>query len=134
MCGRRCAARTAKGAAAVGEIRSMVGVGRLQLLEAEAIETGRQLTVGLEEAEYFINHNLTCFVKLLNLLCTGELRIPPNIPEKLLFREALFYSLLDKVRVSRWGTFDGNHLKLASSQSNCTPGDETVIRADPNGD
>ncbi|KAG6486117.1 hypothetical protein ZIOFF_054687 [Zingiber officinale] len=51
-----------------------------------------------EEAEYFINCNPTCFARLLNLLLTGKLHIQPNMTEKLLFHEALFYGLLNKLR------------------------------------
>ncbi|KAG6469586.1 hypothetical protein ZIOFF_070516 [Zingiber officinale] len=85
-----------------------------------------------KEAKYFINRNSPSFVELLDLLRTGELYIPPNIPDKLLFREALFYGLLDKVRIGRWGAFNGNRLQLVSSVSGCTHGDGTAIHADPN--
>ncbi|KAG6533466.1 hypothetical protein ZIOFF_007337 [Zingiber officinale] len=101
----------------------------------EAMEFMKQGTLQVqvkEEAEYFINHNPPCFVGLLDLLRTGKLYIPPNIPDKLLFHEVLFYGLLDKVRIGRWGTFNENRLQLASSVSGCTHGDGTTIRADPN--
>lgn len=85
------------------------------------------------EAEYFIDRNPACFAVLLDLLRAGELHIPSNMPEKLLFREALFYGLLDKVRAARWGAFDGNRLQLAGSVSGRAPGDGTAIRAGPDG-
>ncbi|KAG6482234.1 hypothetical protein ZIOFF_058865 [Zingiber officinale] len=82
-----------------------------------------------EESEYFINRNPACFARFLNLLLTRKLHIPPNMTEKLLFHEALFYGLLDKVRADGCGAFDGNCLQLASSVSGCTPGDGTTIYA-----
>lgn len=58
-------------------------------------------------SEHFIDRNPNCFSVLLDLLRTGELYLPQNLPEKLLYREALFYGLLDHVRSAKWGPFDG---------------------------
>ncbi|XP_077238103.1 BTB/POZ domain-containing protein At2g24240-like [Tasmannia lanceolata] len=86
-----------------------------------------------DHEEYFIDRNPACFSVLLDLLRTGELHIPANMPEKLLYREALYYGLLDHVRAAKWGPFDGNRLRLASSVSGQAPGDGTAIRAGPDG-
>ncbi|CAL5328141.1 unnamed protein product [Camellia sinensis] len=79
--------------------------------------------------EYFIDRNPDCFAVLLDLLRTGELCIPSNIPEKLIHREALFYGLLDHVRTAKWGQFDGNRLWFSQSVTGQAPGDGTAIRA-----
>ncbi|KAJ4958250.1 hypothetical protein NE237_025361 [Protea cynaroides] len=86
-----------------------------------------------ETGEYFIDRNPSCFAVLLDLLRTGELNIPPNMPERLLYREALFYGLIDHVRAAKWGQFDGNRLNLAGSVAGRAPGDGTAIRAGPDG-
>uniref|UniRef100_A0A5B6ZKT2 BTB domain-containing protein n=1 Tax=Davidia involucrata TaxID=16924 RepID=A0A5B6ZKT2_DAVIN len=83
--------------------------------------------------DHFIDRNPDCFAVLLDLLRTGELHIPSNIPEKLLYREALFYGLLDHVRSAKWGQFDGNRLRLSRSITGRAPGDGTAIRAGPDG-
>ncbi|WMV36343.1 hypothetical protein MTR67_029728 [Solanum verrucosum] len=83
--------------------------------------------------EHFIDRNPNCFSVLLDLLRTGELYLPQNLPEKLLYREALFYGLLDHVRSAKWGPFDGNRLRLACSVTGQAPGDGTAIRAGPDG-
>ncbi|XP_059286079.1 BTB/POZ domain-containing protein At2g24240-like [Lycium ferocissimum] len=83
--------------------------------------------------EHFIDRNSDCFSVLLDLLRTGELYLPQNIPEKLLYREALFYGLLDHVRSAKWGPFDGNRLLPARSVTGRAPGDGTAIRAGPDG-
>ncbi|KAL2502479.1 BTB/POZ domain-containing protein [Forsythia ovata] len=83
--------------------------------------------------EHFIDRNSDCFAVLLDLLRIGELHVPPNIPEKLLYREAMFYGLLDHVRSAKWGPFDGNKLHLAQSITGRAPGDGTAIRAGPDG-
>ncbi|KAG8065089.1 hypothetical protein GUJ93_ZPchr0004g38426 [Zizania palustris] len=84
-------------------------------------------------AEYFIDRNPACFAVLLDLLRTGSLHVPPQLPEKLLYREALYYGLLDHVRAARWGAFDGDRLLLAASVPGRAPGDGTAIRAAPDG-
>ncbi|KAF8400527.1 hypothetical protein HHK36_013826 [Tetracentron sinense] len=86
-----------------------------------------------ETDEYFIDRNPACFSVLLDLLRTGELHIPAKIPEKLIYREALYYGLLDNVRTAKWGQFDGNRLTLAGSITGQAPGDGTAIRAGPLG-
>ncbi|KAI8570375.1 hypothetical protein RHMOL_Rhmol01G0029100 [Rhododendron molle] len=83
--------------------------------------------------EYFINRDPDCFGVLLNLLRTGKLYIPSNIPEKLIYDEALFYGLLDHVRSAKWGPFDGNRLCLSQSIKNHAAAVGTVIRASPHG-
>ena len=83
--------------------------------------------------EYFIDRNPACFAVLLDLLRTGGLHVPPHIPDAVLCREALYYGLLDHVRAARWGTFDGDRLRLASSVPGRAPGDGTAVRAAPDG-
>ncbi|KAL2227925.1 BTB/POZ domain-containing protein At2g24240-like [Sesamum indicum] len=92
-----------------------------------------QSNAGTTTTEHFIDRNPDCFAVLLDLLRTGELYIPSNVPEKLLYREALFYGLLDHVRAAKWGPFDGNMLLLARSIRGLAPGDGTAIRASPDG-
>ncbi|KAJ0984296.1 hypothetical protein J5N97_002652 [Dioscorea zingiberensis] len=83
--------------------------------------------------EYFIDRNPACFAVLLDLLRSGELHLPPSLPEPLLLREASFYGVLDLVRAARWGPFDGNRLRPSTSISGTAPGDGTSIRASPDG-
>ncbi|KAK8496116.1 hypothetical protein V6N12_046683 [Hibiscus sabdariffa] len=83
--------------------------------------------------EFFIDRNPDCFAVLLDLLRTGDLYIPSNVPERLLCREAMFYGLTDHVRSAKWGPFDGNRLKLSRSVTGRAPGDGTAIRAGPDG-
>ncbi|KAF5802953.1 putative chromatin remodeling & transcription regulator BTB-POZ family [Helianthus annuus] len=83
--------------------------------------------------EDFIDRSPDCFSVLLDLLRTGELYIPANVPEKLLYREALFYGLMDQVRAAKWGQFDGNRLQPSKSVTGWAPGDGTAIRASPDG-
>ncbi|KAF8033765.1 hypothetical protein BT93_C0124 [Corymbia citriodora subsp. variegata] len=84
-------------------------------------------------SELFIDRNPDCFAVILDLLRTGELYVPPNVPEKLLCREAQFYGVLDHVRAAKWGQFDGNRLRLSRSIMGPAPGDGTAIRAGPDG-
>jgi len=81
----------------------------------------------------FVDRNPDCFGVLLDLLRTGELCIPPHLPDRLLFREAHFYGLSDHVRSASWGPFDGNRVRLTSSVSGRAPGDGTAIRGGPDG-
>ncbi|KAI3897930.1 hypothetical protein MKW92_009601 [Papaver armeniacum] len=83
--------------------------------------------------EYFIDRDPDCFSVLLKLLRTGELYVPPSIPEKLFYREALYYGLLDNVRTAKICKFDSNRLRLTSSVRGQDPGNCTVIRASPDG-
>ncbi|XP_019190544.1 PREDICTED: BTB/POZ domain-containing protein At4g30940-like [Ipomoea nil] len=83
--------------------------------------------------EHFIDRNPDCFAVILDLLRTGELYIPANVPEKLVCREALFYGVLDHVREAMWHPFDGNRLRLARSMTGRAPEDGTSIRAGPDG-
>ncbi|PKI79385.1 hypothetical protein CRG98_000200 [Punica granatum] len=83
--------------------------------------------------EMFIDRNPDCFAVLLDLLRTSDLNIPPNIPEKSIYREASFYGILDHVRSAKWGQLDGNRLCLSRSVSGRAPGDGTAIRAGHDG-
>ncbi|OIT20486.1 btbpoz domain-containing protein [Nicotiana attenuata] len=66
-----------------------------------------------------------------------ELYIPPKIDKKFLYREALYYGLLDHVRSAECDPFDGNRLRLAQSITGGSVGDDAgttqAIRASPNG-
>ncbi|KAM0933855.1 putative transcription factor WD40-like family [Dioscorea sansibarensis] len=83
--------------------------------------------------EYFLDRNPACFSVLLDLLRSGELHLPPSLPEPLLLREASFYGLLPLVRAARWGPLDGNRLRYSTSISGTAPGDGTSISASPSG-
>ncbi|KAI3880971.1 hypothetical protein MKX03_007817, partial [Papaver bracteatum] len=85
------------------------------------------------EEEYFVDRDPECFSVLLNLLRTGKLHVPPSIPEKLLYEEALYYGLLDNVRTAKWGRLVGNQLNLTSSVRGRSPHGWTAIRASPDG-
>lgn len=84
-------------------------------------------------SEHFIDRSPDCFAVLLDLLRTGDLHVPAAVPERLLYREAQFYGLLDRVREAKWGPFDGNRLRPAGSVTGRAPGDGTAIRAGPDG-
>ncbi|CAN1328365.1 BTB/POZ domain-containing protein At2g24240 [Linum perenne] len=84
-------------------------------------------------AEFFIDRNPDCFAVVLDLLRTGDLNLPANVPERLLHREASFYGVLDHVRSAKWGAFDGNRLRHSKSVAGRAPGDGTAIRAGPDG-
>lgn len=131
-------------AKARGRVRFNVGGKVFETTSTTLANAGRQSMLGalLDEhwnvvpdapAEYFVDRNPRCFAVLLDLLRTGHLHIPPNLPDKLLFQEAAYYGLLDHVRAARWGTFDGNRLGLAGSVAGRAPGDGTAIRASPDG-
>ncbi|KQJ86389.1 hypothetical protein BRADI_4g05120v3 [Brachypodium distachyon] len=82
--------------------------------------------------EYFIDRDPACFGALLGMLCSGELHVPPDVPERQLFREALYYGLLDRVRAARVPELDGDdRLRLAASLQ--PPPDATAVRAAPDG-
>ncbi|XP_026430954.1 BTB/POZ domain-containing protein At2g24240-like [Papaver somniferum] len=83
--------------------------------------------------EYFIDRNPDCFSVLLDLLGTGELYVPPHIPDKLLYRGGHYYGILDHVRRAKWGSFDGNRLSLACRVCGQPPGNCSAIRASPDG-
>ncbi|CAL4886736.1 unnamed protein product [Urochloa decumbens] len=84
-------------------------------------------------AEYFIDRDPSSFAVLLDLLRTGALHVPPGLPEPTLYREALYYGLLDRVRAARVGDFDGDRLRLAASVAGRAAGDPTAVRAAPDG-
>ncbi|WVZ74634.1 hypothetical protein U9M48_022795 [Paspalum notatum var. saurae] len=83
--------------------------------------------------EYFIDRDPACFAVLLDLLRTGGLHVPAGVPEAALYREALYYGLLDRVRAARLGDFDGDRLRLAASVPGRAPGDGAAVRAAPDG-
>ncbi|KAI3937585.1 hypothetical protein MKW92_038804, partial [Papaver armeniacum] len=83
--------------------------------------------------EYFIDRNPDCFSVLLDFLRTGELYVPPHVPEKLLYREALYYGLLDHVRTAKKSKFDANWLELKSSVRDPARNSWTAVRASPDG-
>ncbi|CAK8574472.1 unnamed protein product [Lathyrus sativus] len=109
---------------------TLANAGRNSMLGAMLDENWNLLDNG---SERFIDRNADCFSVILDLLRTGELYIPNNIPEKLLYREALFYGVLDHVRSAKWGQFDGNRLRLSRSVQGQAPGVGTAIRAGPDG-
>ncbi|XP_062219618.1 BTB/POZ domain-containing protein At2g24240-like [Phragmites australis] len=88
---------------------------------------------GSGAAEYFIDRDPACFAVMLDLLRTGGLHVPPGVPEAMLYREALYYGLLDRVRAARLGEFDGDRLHLSASVPGRAPGDGTAVRAAPDG-
>ncbi|KAJ4794071.1 BTB/POZ domain-containing protein [Rhynchospora pubera] len=122
-------------------VRFNVGGQLFETTSTTLANAGRESMLGalLDESwnpgqpEYFIDRNPACFSTLLDLLRTGALHIPSNVPEKLLYREALYYGLLDHVRGAKWGPFDGNTLRLADSVPGRAPGDGTAIRGAPDG-
>lgn len=83
--------------------------------------------------EYFIDRNPDCFSILLDLLRTGELYVPPHIPDNLFYKEALYYGLLDHVRTARFRELNVNQLKLTSSVRGQASGNSNAIRASPDG-
>ncbi|KAI4976936.1 hypothetical protein ZWY2020_050543 [Hordeum vulgare] len=84
--------------------------------------------------EHFIDRDPACFVSLLDLLRTGELHVPVGIPERVLFREALYYGVLDRVRATRIGKLDINRIHLtASVPSGRLPTVRPAVRAAPDG-
>lgn len=109
---------------------TLAGAGRDSMLGALLDE---RWNAPCRREEYFLDRNPRCFGVLLDLLRTGELHVPPDVPERLLYREALFYGLLDRVRAARWGPFDGNLLRHAGSVAGRAPGDGTAVRAGPDG-
>ncbi|KAF7100080.1 hypothetical protein CFC21_101637 [Triticum aestivum] len=84
--------------------------------------------------EYFIDRDPACFASLLDMLRTGELHVPAGVPERVLFREANYYGLLDRVRAARIGELDLKRVRLAAS---VPPGrvtaDRPIVRAAPDG-
>ncbi|KAI3923897.1 hypothetical protein MKW92_042607 [Papaver armeniacum] len=83
--------------------------------------------------ECFIDRNPDCFSVLLDLLTTGELYVPPHIPDKLFYSEALYYGLLDQGKAAKFFEFHSNRLKLTSSVRGQGPGNCNAIRASPDG-
>ncbi|KAH9331631.1 hypothetical protein KI387_003739 [Taxus chinensis] len=87
----------------------------------------------LHNDEFFLDRNPFYFSPLLDFLRTGELHIPPTMSEKALYREALYYGLLESVHMTRWGRLDGNRVELAASVRGRATGDAAAIRADGHG-
>ncbi|XP_020578640.1 BTB/POZ domain-containing protein At2g24240-like [Phalaenopsis equestris] len=112
---------------------TLANAGRNSMLGALLDEEWNFAAGDGDASEYFIDRNPECFSVLLDLLRSGELHLPPHLPNKLLYREALFYGLLDHVRAAQCGPFDGNLLRLSSSVYGRAPGDGTAIRAAPDG-
>ncbi|CAO2046558.1 unnamed protein product [Urochloa humidicola] len=83
--------------------------------------------------EYFIDRDPSSFAVLLDLLRTGTLHVPPTLPEPTLYREALYYGLLDHVRAARAGDFDGDRLRLSASVPGRAAGECTAVRAASDG-
>ncbi|KAM3194495.1 hypothetical protein ACQJBY_070892 [Aegilops geniculata] len=84
--------------------------------------------------EYFIDRDPACFASLLDMLRTGELHVPAGVPERVLFREANYYGLLDRVRAARIGELDLERVRLAASvPPERVPVDHPVVRAAPDG-
>ncbi|XBI36283.1 hypothetical protein VPH35_121825 [Triticum aestivum] len=82
--------------------------------------------------EYFIDRDPSCFASLLDMLRTGELHVPAGVPERVLFREANYYGLLDRVRAARIGELDVERVRLAASvPPGRVPVDHPVVRAAP---
>ncbi|XP_027069821.1 BTB/POZ domain-containing protein At2g24240-like [Coffea arabica] len=111
---------------------TLANAGRNSLFGA-MFDENWDLQSGHSTTEHFIDRNPDYFAVLLDLLRTGELYLPSNMSEKQLYREALFYGILDHVRSAKWGPFDGNRLRLARSVTGRAPGDGTAIRAGPDG-
>ncbi|GAB4832699.1 hypothetical protein Ancab_006716 [Ancistrocladus abbreviatus] len=111
---------------------TLANAGRDSFLGA-MLDGNWNLNTDYTSGEYFIDRNPDCFAVLLDFLRTGELFIPQNIPEKLLYREAQFYGLADHVRSAKWGPIDGNRLSHSTSIYGRAPGDGTAIRAGPDG-
>ncbi|KAK4762567.1 hypothetical protein SAY86_008335 [Trapa natans] len=86
------------------------------------------------DEEIFVDRNPACFSIFLDLLRTGELYIPKKVPEDLLYREALFYGLLDHVRAAKWGRFDGRTMmRLTSTVKSRGLEQGTMVRASDDG-
>ncbi|PHT52357.1 hypothetical protein CQW23_06819 [Capsicum baccatum] len=85
--------------------------------------------------EHFIDRDPDYFAVLLSLLRTGELYIPPKIDKRLLYREAEYYGILDHVRSAKWGSFDGNRVRLAESISDWSSEARSakIVQASPSG-
>ncbi|KAF3620806.1 putative BTB/POZ domain-containing protein-like [Capsicum annuum] len=85
--------------------------------------------------EHFIDRDPDYFAVLLSLLRTGELYIPPKIDKRLLYREAEYYGILDQVRSAKWGSFDGNRVRLAESISDWSSEARSakIVQASPSG-
>lgn len=84
--------------------------------------------------EYFIDRNPDYFSLLLDFLRTGELHVPPDMSQKALYREALYYGLMDRVHSAAWAhSLDGNRIRLATSIHGKATGHTTAIRAAQDG-
>uniref|UniRef100_A0A0D6QSV3 BTB domain-containing protein n=1 Tax=Araucaria cunninghamii TaxID=56994 RepID=A0A0D6QSV3_ARACU len=83
--------------------------------------------------EYFIDRNPAHFSVLLDFLRTGELHIPPAMSERVVYKEALYYGLLDSIHASKWDCLDGNRVRHAASVRGRATGDAAAVRADGEG-
>jgi hypothetical protein len=131
-------------AAGRGRVRINVGGRVFETTAATLSSAGRDTMLGAMldaswnacpdgAAEYFVDRDPACFAVLLDLLRTGALHVPPGVPEATLYREALYYGLLDRVRAARLGELDGDRVRLAASVPGRAPGDGTAVRAAPDG-
>eukprot|EP01018_Ginkgo_biloba_P014159 Gb_37959 [translate_table: standard] len=109
---------------------TLANAGRDSMLAA-MIDEDWQIKPNMDE--FFIDRNPSYFSVLLDLLRTGELHIPRGMSEKALYREALYYGILDRVRAAKWGHMDGNRMEHVASISGRAIGDATAIRAAPDG-
>ncbi|CAN6245098.1 unnamed protein product [Urochloa humidicola] len=127
-----------------GRVRLNVGGRVFETTAATLSSAGRDTMLGAmidaswnststTPAEYFIDRDPSSFAVLLNLLRTGALHVPPTLPEPTLYREALYYGLLDHVRAARAGDFDGDRLRLSASVPGRAAGECTAVRAAPDG-
>ncbi|KAI3842776.1 hypothetical protein MKX03_021221 [Papaver bracteatum] len=109
------------------KVRFNVGGKIFETTATTLANAGRNSVFGAIEFndEYFIDRDPKCFSILLNLLRTGKLHVPLNMPEKFVYEEALYYGLLENVKAAKWGRFDGNKLKLKSSVKGPVPHDCT---------
>ncbi|XP_037462449.1 BTB/POZ domain-containing protein At2g24240-like [Triticum dicoccoides] len=84
--------------------------------------------------EHFIDRDPVCFASLLDMLRTGELHAPAGVPDRVLFREASYYGLLDRVRAARIGEFDLDRARLVTSvPPGRAPMARPAVRASPDG-
>ncbi|KAI3964697.1 hypothetical protein MKW92_007867 [Papaver armeniacum] len=95
----------------------------------ELMQLFRNLQPSQVNEEYFIDRNPDCFSVLLDLLRTGELCVPPHVPDKLFYKEALYYGLLDHVRAARFRELDVNQLRLTISPDGvCAVAHSRIVR------
>lgn len=114
---------------------TLANAGRDSMLSALIHDDWQTMTPGdgNDDEEIFIDRNPSYFSVLLDLLRTGELHVPPGMSERALYREALYYGIMERLRGAKWGRMDGNRMELSASISGRATGDATAIRASPDG-